>query len=106
MKFLIVFVALFALAVAAPAQSDDVQVLRQDSNVGIDNFQTSLELNNGIKQQAEGQLKQISNEESAIVVRGSYSWVDPSGQEHVITYIADENGYQPQGADIPVAPVA
>ncbi|XP_017860583.1 PREDICTED: larval cuticle protein 8-like [Drosophila arizonae] len=106
MKFLVVFVALFALAVAAPAQSDDVQVLRQESNVGIDNFQTSLELDNGINQQAEGQLKQISSEESAIVVKGSFKWVDPSGQEHVITYIADENGYQPQGADIPVAPVA
>ncbi|TDG53416.1 hypothetical protein AWZ03_000234 [Drosophila navojoa] len=102
MKFLIVFVALFALAVAAPAQDQDAQVLRQDQDVGIDNFKYSLELNNGNQQEAEGNLKQIG-EEQAIVVKGSFAWVDTEGKVHSITYIADENGYQPQGEDIPVA---
>jgi len=36
MKFLIVFVALFALALAAPAE--DVQTLRSESEVGPESF--------------------------------------------------------------------
>ncbi|KAH8408251.1 hypothetical protein KR215_001027 [Drosophila sulfurigaster] len=104
MKFLIVFVALFAVALAAPPASD-AQVLLSDADVRPDGYNFAFETSDGTDIQSQGELKPVEKEE-ALVVRGSYKWVDPEGQTHVINYVADENGYQPQGADIPKAPVA
>lgn len=40
MKFLFVFVALFAVALAAPNSDADAVVLKYDSdNIGVDNYQ-------------------------------------------------------------------
>ncbi|XP_034106948.1 larval cuticle protein 65Ag1-like [Drosophila albomicans] len=102
MKFLIVFVALFAVALAAPPTSE-VQVLRSESDVGPESFKHTLETSDGTNIEAEGELKQVG-EEPSISVKGRFSYVDPEGQTHVVTYIADENGYQPISDDIPVAP--
>ena len=47
--------------------------------------------------------KQIG-EEAGATARGSYSYTDPEGKVITVTYVADENGFQPQGAHLPVAP--
>ncbi|XP_016933408.4 larval cuticle protein 65Ab1 [Drosophila suzukii] len=104
MKFLIVFVALFALAVARP---NDVQTVKQDSDVQPDKWSSVLETSDGTSIDQQGVLKDIGTEHEAAVVHGSFSWVDEkTGEKFTITYVADENGYQPQGAHLPVAPVA
>ncbi|XP_037720487.1 larval cuticle protein 65Ab1-like [Drosophila subpulchrella] len=104
MKFLIVFVALFALAVARP---NDVQTVRQDSDVQPDKWSSNLETSDGTKIDQQGLVKDVGTEHEAAVVHGSFSWVDEkTGEKFTITYVADENGYQPQGAHLPVAPVA
>lgn len=36
--------------------------------------------------------------------RGSYSYVDPSGQRRTISYVAGKNGFQASGDHLPVAP--
>ncbi|EDW68481.1 larval cuticle protein 65Ag1 [Drosophila virilis] len=105
MKFLIVFVALFALALAAPPQSD-VQIVRQDSDVQPDSYKYGVETSDGTNKNEEGQLKNIGTEQEAISVKGSFSFVADDGQTYQVNYIADENGFQPQGAHLPVAPVA
>ncbi|XP_017102552.2 larval cuticle protein 65Ag1 [Drosophila bipectinata] len=104
MKFLIVFVALFALAVAAP--TDEAQILRLESDVGPENFKYNWETSDGQAAQAAGQLKNIGSENEAISVTGSYRFVADDGVTYEVTYIADENGFQPQGAHLPVAPEA
>ena len=75
-------------------------------NIMCLSFFHSLETSDGNSQQAQGQLKQIGKDEAAIVVKGAFSFVADDGQTYTINYIADENGYQPQGAHLPVAPVA
>lgn len=61
----------------------------------------SFETSDGISQQEQGQLVNQGSENEAISVRGSYSYTGPDGVVYTVTYIADENGFQPQGAHIP-----
>ncbi|XP_026738288.1 cuticle protein CP14.6-like [Trichoplusia ni] len=106
MKSFIVVALFVAAAVAAPAGPDaDAQILRYDSdNIGLDGYNYSVETSNGIKQQEEGQLKNPGTENEALQVRGQFAYTGPDGVVYTITYIADENGFQPQGAHLPVAP--
>ncbi|CAG7722202.1 unnamed protein product, partial [Allacma fusca] len=40
-------------------------------------------------------------EEQIQVIQGSYSYIDPEGNTITVTYIADENGFQPTGDHLP-----
>ncbi|XP_005181971.2 larval cuticle protein 65Ag1-like [Musca domestica] len=103
MKFIIVFVALFALALAAPAE---VEILKSESDVGPESFQYAYATSDGQEAEAQGQLKNVGSEDEAISVKGSFSFVADDGQTYTVNYVADENGFQPQGAHLPVAPEA
>ena len=101
MKFLIVFVALFAVAMARPDK--EVQILKQDSDVGPESFVTRTELDDKTVIESSGQLNNIGTDHESIVIKGSFSYVGPDGVTYTVNYIADENGFQPQGAHLPVA---
>ncbi|KAH8266017.1 hypothetical protein KR038_000452 [Drosophila bunnanda] len=102
MKFLIVaFVALFAMAVAYP---NEAQIVRLDSDVQPEKWSSVLETSDGTSVSQDGVLKNVGTDHEAPVVHGSYSWVDEkTGEKFTVTYVADENGFQPQGAHLPVA---
>ena len=100
MKFLIVFVALFAIALARP--NKDTQILKQDSDVGPESFSYLTELDDGTSISAAGSLQNAGSEHEGIAVKGSFSYVGPDGVTYTVNYVADENGYQPQGAHLPV----
>lgn len=61
----------------------------------------SVETSDGKIHQEEGQLKDIGTENEAIVVRGSYSYIGDDGQTYTVNYVADENGFQPEGDHLP-----
>ncbi|KAH8342511.1 hypothetical protein KR059_010751 [Drosophila kikkawai] len=107
MKFAVVlaFAALFAVAVAAPA-AQEVLILRSESDVGPEGYKYSLETSDGSSKQEQGQLKNAGTENESLAVRGSFSFVADDGQTYTVNYIADENGFQPVGAHLPVAPEA
>ncbi|KAM7356046.1 larval cuticle protein 65Ag1-like [Cochliomyia hominivorax] len=105
MKFIIVFAALFAVALAAP-RPEEATILKSESEVGPESFQYAYATSDGVEAEAQGQLKNVGSEDEAIVVKGSFSFVADDGQTYTVNYVADENGFQPQGAHLPVAPEA
>ncbi|XP_059216440.1 larval cuticle protein 65Ag1-like [Stomoxys calcitrans] len=103
MKFAIVFAALFAVALAAPA---DVEILKNESDVGPESFQYAYETSDGAKAEAQGQVRNIGSEQEALAVQGSFSYISEDGQTYKVQYTADENGFQAYGDHLPVAPEA
>ena len=51
-----------------------------------------------------GKLKQIDAENAGMASSGSYSYTAPDGTVITTSWVADENGFQPSGAHLPVAP--
>ncbi|EDV41244.1 uncharacterized protein Dana_GF10922 [Drosophila ananassae] len=100
MKFLIAFVALFALALAAP----DAYIENLESDVGPENFNYAYKTSDGQQGEASGVLNYPGSDHESLAVKGSYSFVGDDGVTYTVNYIADENGFQPQGAHLPVAP--
>lgn len=49
-------------------------------------------------------MKNKGTSDEHLAVRGSYRYKDPEGNDIVVNYVADENGFVPQGAHLPVAP--
>merc|ERR1712200_262456 len=60
---------------------------------------------NGIKLSEEGEQKRFGNEPEEVgsIARGSYSY-ELEGVTYTVNWVADENGFQPTGAHLPVAP--
>lgn len=103
-----VFATLIALAAAAPQQqasTEPIPILRQEQEVNYDgSYKYLYETGNGIKAEEAGYLKNIAPDQNAMVATGSYSYTAPDGQIISVKYVADENGFQPQGDHLPTPP--
>ncbi|XP_016933659.3 endocuticle structural protein SgAbd-6 isoform X2 [Drosophila suzukii] len=60
-----------------------------------------FETSDGISREERATLKNPGTPEEAIAVQGSVNWVGPDGIHYKLNYLADENGFQPQGAHLP-----
>ncbi|CAH1983138.1 unnamed protein product [Acanthoscelides obtectus] len=92
---------------SANAGSTPVPIISQTEEINPDgSFKFSFETANGIKVDESGYLK--DNPESSTdriqVIEGSISYTDEGGHMINLRYVADENGYQPQGDHLPTAP--
>ncbi|KAJ8956813.1 hypothetical protein NQ318_014227 [Aromia moschata] len=99
-----------AIIASARAQqhptSEPIAIVKYD-NEGVNadgSYQWSLETANGIVAQEQGQLKQVGNEPDVLEVQGSYKYTADDGTPIEVSYLANENGFQPQGAHLPTAP--
>lgn len=63
----------------------------------------SYETSGGIKHEESAVVNNVGAENEAISVRGSYSYIADDGVTYTVNYVADENGFQPEGAHIPQA---
>ncbi|XP_077293773.1 endocuticle structural glycoprotein SgAbd-5-like [Arctopsyche grandis] len=95
MKFAIVLICFAALVSAAP-QNDVQLVSYENDNIGLGNYRFAYELTDGTKRQETGELKNAGTENEAISVQGSYTWISPDGTVWTVTFLADENGFQPK----------
>ncbi|CAG5040122.1 unnamed protein product [Parnassius apollo] len=95
--------------VANRAVSDSryANILKYGSDSSPDgSFNYFFETDNGIGVQAQGTPRNFGGNPPVIpdVIQGSFSWVSPEGQPIGVTYVADENGYQPLSDAIPQPP--
>ncbi|GAB1861529.1 Flexible cuticle protein 12 [Camponotus japonicus] len=106
MKLIVVFAAAIAVVLAKPAQPHDSQtvVVKETplDNIGVDGYQFGYELSDGQAHHESAKLVNAGLENESLVVRGSFSYVDPvTNVKYTVNYIADENGFQPQGEHLP-----
>ncbi|EFA04467.1 endocuticle structural glycoprotein SgAbd-8 [Tribolium castaneum] len=101
---------------AAPVRSVSVQpvvtatnyrpiaIVRQSQDVSPDgSYQYSYQTENGISAEETAQVRAVGNDLEK-TAQGAFSWTSPEGEQVSVSYIADGNGYQPQGSHLPVAP--
>ncbi|CAH2107400.1 unnamed protein product [Euphydryas editha] len=91
--FIVASVTAIILVVAEKAESPTIiterTILRQN---GYDfEFQTS----DGVSRKEEAELITVGDHQG-IGVKGSYSYIGPNGQQYIVTYTADDKGFQPQ----------
>ncbi|XP_034481383.1 pupal cuticle protein 20 [Drosophila innubila] len=76
----------------------DIPIIKLESKINTDgSYMYEYETGNGIKAEEMGGPE-------ALNVEGSFSYTSPEGQAISLTYIADENGFQPQGDHLPTPP--
>ncbi|XP_076675614.1 cuticular protein 21 [Andrena cerasifolii] len=101
--------ALFALlavsAYAAPVDNSTpvpIVAYTADGPNPDGSYVFSYETGNGIKAEEHGQLKKLNETSAVIAVQGSYSYSVAEGSSPVaLSYVADENGFQPKGEHLP-----
>ncbi|XP_069674224.1 endocuticle structural glycoprotein SgAbd-8-like [Periplaneta americana] len=88
------------------SSNDPIPILRQENEVNFDgSYRYSYETGNGIVAEETGFLKNPGNPETeAQVAQGSSSYTSPEGEKIQLTYVADENGFQPKGSHLPTSP--
>ncbi|XP_019866200.2 pupal cuticle protein 20-like [Aethina tumida] len=78
-----------------------VPILRLDNqNNGDGSYRYQYETGNHISAQESGHQTGHESQE----VHGDFSYQSPEGQSISLSYVADENGFQPSGAHLPTPP--
>ncbi|XP_075161105.1 pupal cuticle protein Edg-78E-like [Haematobia irritans] len=93
-RFFIVSIAICGMALAADYQAETRSYVNEIHEDGSYNYQ--FDTTNGIAQQESG----IGGHYAT----GSSQYYTPEGELIQLTYTADENGFQPQGAHLPTPP--
>ncbi len=101
------------VAAALPAKREaletkPVAILRSATTANEDgSYSFDFASEDGIERSESGAQKQIDPQDPesvGTVMRGSYSYPSEDGTVIRVDWIADENGFQPSGAHLPVAP--
>ncbi|XP_065361520.1 endocuticle structural protein SgAbd-6-like [Calliphora vicina] len=105
----IILTCLTVISMAAPLDTVETKtpvnlIKYENSNIGIDGYDFAFETSDGVSRKEKATVKNIGTEDEAISVEGSVSWVGPDGVQYTLNYLADENGFQPEGKHLPVAP--
>lgn len=102
--FIALLACLLAVAQAAPAAVNDAEttILKyENDNIGIDGYNFAYETSDGVSRSESAVLKNAGTENASISVRGTITWTGADGVVYTLNYIADENGFQPEGDHLP-----
>ncbi|XP_017785746.1 PREDICTED: endocuticle structural glycoprotein SgAbd-2-like [Nicrophorus vespilloides] len=85
-------------------QEPNVQIKKHESEIQKDgSYKYSYETGNGIAAYEDGYAFPVGQNQVSTVAQGSFQWTSPEGKQVLISYVADENGYRPEG-DLPTPP--
>ncbi|XP_056644604.1 endocuticle structural glycoprotein ABD-4-like isoform X1 [Diorhabda carinulata] len=112
MKLIIVSLAFLSVCYGRPADaptaSDAPIAIVKFDNEGVNadgSYKWSFESANGIKAEEQGSFKPgASDGESIAEVSGQVEYKGDDGNPIHLTYVANENGFQPQGDHLPTSP--
>lgn len=89
----------FSQGRSAESQSTDAaaQILRSENVLNLDgSYQYLYETDNGLNVKEQGQPKEIDgSNDIAMQVQGGYEYTAPDGTSISMSYVANENGFQP-----------
>lgn len=72
-------------------------IVRFENTSDVDgSYHYAYETSQGTKVEEQGVQKLVADNQQASHVTGGYSYSDPDGAEISLTYVADENGFQPK----------
>ncbi|CAH1104808.1 unnamed protein product [Psylliodes chrysocephalus] len=107
MLLLVVFLAICSCSLGQyrPSPISPGQIVRiisqtQEGPNSDGSYSWSFETENGISAQERGKQKAKDLQDAA----GSFQYTAPDGTPIQVSYIADENGFQPVGAHLPISP--
>nr|CAD7423270.1 unnamed protein product [Timema monikensis] len=100
MKVVFVCLALVAIALCAPQNPKDVTVLQYVNDVRPDGYDLLFETSDGTLRQETGVLKNPGTDNEIWEVVGKYKWVSPDGEEHIMDFVANEEGVGGPGLGI------
>ncbi|XP_063532036.1 endocuticle structural protein SgAbd-6-like [Cydia strobilella] len=90
----LIWLLIVGAATALEKQDAESEILEESNfNDGSGNYRFSFKTSNGLYRTETGQLRTDYDSSQKYIVRGSYSYINPDGNEVVVHYIADENGY-------------
>ncbi|XP_057326229.1 endocuticle structural glycoprotein SgAbd-8-like [Microplitis mediator] len=108
MKFLIISLAVIAAVSAQQYNQQNQQpiaIVRQSQDSSPDgSYAYSYETEHGISVDEQGQATAQGPDGPAVVAQGGYQYVGDDGVNYQVRYTADENGFHPEGAHLPVSP--
>lgn len=94
----------FAYA-ASSGSEKDAPIVKQELDIAPDGtWHSSVETGNGIVIEEQGTVKNAGQKDAIEERTGRASWTAPDGQKIELTWTANEAGFQPAGAHLPVAP--
>lgn len=84
-----------------PYDSDDSKILRLEHNYMKDGYQYIFETQNGINVEESGRIEPDGNGGEGLRSTGYYEYIGDDGKLYRVDYVADTNGFVPQGDHIP-----
>ena len=79
-----------------------IAILSQEFDLRDDqSYDATYETENGISASESGAPVAGYGDEQSYAVQGQYSYTDDYGNTYTVTYVADANGFQPQGDHLP-----
>jgi len=95
-----------ALVAVAVAQHQVPAILRQAQDISPEgSYNYAYETENGIAASEQGSPQPLGPKgEPVVIAQGQFQYTAPDGTPIAVEYSADENGFHPQGAHLPIAP--